>query len=119
MCVFTCIFSDICAYMIVRTCTCTVMWLYCSPQTPFQLYHQNKEKVRRFMKPLQIGVLDGPTWESERNRAMDEDFAKLWQKAKDMVSHRHQASVWRRSAVTSATVAVQALVACKHHGHRC
>ena len=45
------------------------------------------------MKPLQIGVLDGPTWESERNRAMDEDFAKLWQKAKDMVSHRH----WRHS----------------------
>ena len=66
------------------------MYLYCSPQTPFQLYHQNKEKVRRFMKPLQIGVLDGPTWESERNRAMDEDFAKLWQKAKDMVSRRHR-----------------------------
>ena len=69
------------------------VYLYCCPQTPFQLYHQNKETVRRFMKPLQIGVLDGPTWESERNRAMDEDFAKLWQKAKDMVSHRH----WRHS----------------------
>ena len=45
----------------------------------------NMNKVRKFMKPLQIGVLGEETWANERDRKIDQDFYKLWEKCKEMV----------------------------------
>ena len=58
-------------------------------QIPFQLYHMDMKKVRKFMKPLQIGVLGEETWSNERDRKLDEDFYKLWEKCKEMVQQPH------------------------------
>ena len=41
------------------------------------------------MKPLQIGVLGEETWSNERDRKLDEDFYKLWEKCKEMVQQSH------------------------------
>ena len=46
------------------------------------------QKVRKFMKPLQTGVLSEPTFPDKRDQAIEEDYQKLWKKAKDMVSAR-------------------------------
>ena len=57
-------------------------------QNVFLLYHTEGSlpMVRRFMKPLQIGVLDEPAFRSKRDQAIEDDFKKLWNTAKEMVT---------------------------------
>ena len=57
-------------------------------QNVFLLYHTEGSlpMVRRFMKPLQISVLDEPAFRSKRDQAIEDDFKKLWNTAKEMVT---------------------------------
>ena len=51
------------------------------------MYHTpgSMETVRKFMKPLQIGVLDEETYPKKRDQLIEEDFKKLWKTAEEMV----------------------------------
>ena len=55
-------------------------------QNPFLLYHMDhaKEKVRKFMKPFQRGVLSEDRY-TERQMAIENDYYKLWKKAEELV----------------------------------
>ena len=55
------------------------------------MYHTpgSMDVVRKFMKPLQIGVLDEATYPKKRDQMIEEDFKKLWKTAEDMVKMPH------------------------------
>lgn len=51
------------------------------------MYHTDGSlpMVRKFMKPLQIGVLAEPAFPKKKDQEIEADFLKLWKTAKDMV----------------------------------